>query len=337
MSVARTGYQHWAGRRRNIWYRRWVIAAQGLGACLQGRWLKRLIVVSWSAALAQVAILFFVGQLLVPDSLIVRGLGNFGELPRSIAQGLMVWLEENPEVSVGVTQNFLFYYFSRFYLPVTMLSLALALPHLISRDLAGNAMVLDVSKAVNRSDYVLGKLGASLGLLVLTWLGPICVVWLLGNLLAPQWHFFWHSRAALGHAVAFVAISMLILSGLALGVSALSGREKVPVGAWLALWLVGGFISRGPRRQGVENPAQSWLENLSVTFNLEQIAAALFRLPDDLKLAQDNIPFFSQITGNLRPETMATLQNPDLAGAAIALGLLLAAAAVLIYRRIQPQ
>ena len=332
-----TGYEHWTGRRKNIWYRRRVIAAQGLSACLQGRWLKRLIAVSWSAALAQVAILFFIGQLLVPDSFIVRSLGNFGDLPRAVAQGLMVWLDQNPEVSVGVTQNFLFYHFSRFYLPVTMLSLALALPHLISRDLAGNAMVLYVSKAVNRTDYVLGKLGAVLALLVLTWLGPLCTVWLLGNLLAPQWHFFWHSRAALGHAMAFVGISMLILSGLALGVSALSSREKVPVGAWLALWLVGGFISRGPRGSGFENPAQSWLENLSVTFNLDQIAAALFRLPDGLKLAQDTNPIFSQFTRNLPPGMMSTLENPDLGGAAIALGLLLVAAAVVLYRRVQPQ
>jgi hypothetical protein len=337
MTLSRTGYQHWSGRRRNIWYRRRVIAFQGLGACLQGRWLKRLIMVSWSAALAQVAVLFFLGQLLVPDSLIVRGLGNLNPQLRTIAQGLMVWLEQHPEVSVGVTQNFLFYHFSRFYLPVSMLSLALALPHLISRDLAGHAMALYASKAVNRADYLLGKLGAALGLLVLTWLGPLCTVWLLGNLLAPQWHFFWHSRAALGHAVAFVLISMLVLSMLALGVSALSTRDKVPVGTWLGLWLVGGFISRGPGREGVANPAQSWLENCGVTFNLDQVAAALFRLPDDLRLAQENIPFLGQLTGNLRPETLASLAHPDLAGAAIALGFLLAGAAVLVYRRVRPE
>jgi len=336
MSAARSGYQPWMGRRRGIWTRRGVIAAQGLQACLQGRWLRRLIALSWSAALAQVSILFLIGQLLVPDSLIVRSLSNFGDLPKSIAQGLMVWLEQNPRVSVGVTQNFLFYHFSRFYLPVTMLSLALALPHLISRDLNGSAMVLYISRAVNRGDYVLGKLGAALGVLTLTWLGPIFTVWLLGNLLAPQWHFFWHSRAALGNTLAFTLISMVVLSSLALGVSALSGREKVPVGAWLALWLVGGFISRGPRGRGIENPAQSWLDNLSVTFNLEQIAASLFRLPDDLKLAQENIPLFSQFTGNLRSSSMATLQNPDLAGAGVALGLLLVAAAILIYRKVQP-
>jgi ABC-2 type transport system permease protein len=337
MAIHNIGYQHWEGQRRNIWYRRQVIAAQGLRACLQGRWLKRLIVVSWSAALAQVAVLFFLGQMLVTDSLIVRGLGNLDPQLRTIAQGLMAWLEMHPEVSVGATQNFLFYYFSRFYLPLTMLSLALAMPHLISRDLAGNAMVIYASKAVNRTDYLLGKLGTSLGLMVLTWLGPICVVWLVGNLLAPQWHFFWHSRYALGHAVAFISISMLILSGLALGVSAISGREKLPVGTWIALWLVGGFISRGPSRHGVENPAQSWLENLSITFNLDQIAAALFRLPNDLKLAQENIPFFGHLTRNIPADTMTTLNHPDLTGAGIVLGILLVAAAVLVTHRIKPE
>jgi ABC-2 type transport system permease protein len=337
MAIHNIGYQHWDGRRRNIWYRRQVIASQGLRACLQGRWLKRLIVVSWSAALAQVAVLFFLGQLLVTDSLIVRGLGNLDPQLRTIAQGLMAWLEMHPEVSVGASQNFLFYYFSRFYLPLTMISLALAMPHLISRDLAGNAIVIYASKAVNRTDYLLGKIGTTLGLMTLTWLGPVCVVWLVGNLLAPHWHFFWHSRAALGHAVAFISISMLILSGLALGVSALSGREKLPVGTWIALWLVGGFISRGPGRHGVDHPAQSWLENLSITFNLDQIAAALFRLPNDLKLAQENIPFFANLTRNIRPETLVTLENPDLTGAIVVLGLLLLAAAMLLSQRIKPE
>jgi ABC-2 type transport system permease protein len=337
MAIHSIGYQHWDGQRRSIWHRRQVIAAQGLRACLRGRWLKRLIVVSWSAALAQVAVLFFLGQLLVTDSLIVRGLGNLDPHLRTIAQGLMAWLEMHPEVSVGATQNFLFYYFSRFYLPLTMLSLALAIPHLISRDLAGNAMVVYASKAVNRTDYLLGKLGTCLGLLTLTWLGPVCVVWLIGNLLAPQWHFFWHSRGAIGHAVAFVTISMLILSGLALGASALSGREKLPVGAWIAFWLVGGFISRGPGRHGVANPAQSWLENVSITFNLDQIAAALFRLPNDLKLAQDNIPFFANLTRNISPDTLATLNHPDLTGATVVLGSLLIAAAILVSQRIKPE
>jgi ABC-2 type transport system permease protein len=337
MAIHNNAYQHWDGQPRNIWYRRAVIARQSLRACLQGRWLKRVLVLCWSVALAQVAILFFLGQLLVTDSLIVRGLGNLDPQLRTIAQGLMAWLEMHPEVSVGATQNFLFYHFSRFYLPLTMVSLALAMPHLISRDLAGNAMVVYASKAVDRTDYLLGKFGATVGLLTLTWLGPVCVVWFLGNLLAPQWHFFWHSARALGHATAFIAIGMLILGALALGVSALSPREKLPVGAWIALWLVGGFISRGPARQGIQSPAQSWLENFSVTFNLEQIAAAIFRLPNDLKLAQDNIPYFATLTRNIPTHTMATLQQPDLFGAGVVLGLLLVAAAVLLYFRIRPE
>jgi hypothetical protein len=337
MPIHNIGYQHWDGQRRNIWYRRTVIAAQGLRACLQGRWIKRLIIVSWSAALAQVGVLFLLGQLLVTDSLIVRGIGNLDPQLRTIAQGLMAWLEMNPQVSVGVTQNFLFYHFSRFYLPLTMLGLALAMPYLISRDLAGKAMVIYASKAVNRTDYLIGKFGTTLGLMTLTWLGPVCVAWLVGNLLAPHWHFFWHSRGALTHALSFVTISMLILSGIALGVSAISAREKLPVGTWIALWLVGGFISRGPGRHGIESPAQVWLENLSISFNLDQIAAALFRLPNDLELAQANIPFLANLTRNIRPETLETLRNPDLAGACFALGVLLVASAILVSQRTKPE
>ena len=63
---------------------------------------------------------------------------------------------------------------------------------LITRDLASNAIIIYASKAVSRGDYLLGKFATAFGLLVLTWLGPVCAAWFVGNLLAPDWRFFWH-------------------------------------------------------------------------------------------------------------------------------------------------
>jgi ABC-2 type transport system permease protein len=340
MPLHSTDYQHWQGQRRGIWYRRAVITGNGLKGCFQSKWVRRLSIVCWSGALAQAALLFLVGQLLVSDSLIVRNLDKLNPQLRNIVQGFTTWLEMHPEVSVRSTENFLFYHFSRFYLPLAMFALALAIPHLITRDIASNALTIYASKAVARFDYLLGKFGTVFGLLIITWLGPVCFVWLLGNLLAPHWHFFWHSRFALGHALVFVISSISILSLLALGVSAISGREKVPVGLWIGWWLMSRFVANHAleaQSASDGNSARLWLEHLSVTFNLDQISAATFRLMNDLKLAQENVPLFSTVVRDLKPNMLASWQNPDLSGALIALGLMVIAAAIIISRRVKPE
>jgi ABC-2 type transport system permease protein len=339
MSLHSTNYQHWEGLRRGIGYRRLVIAGNGLKGCFQGKWVRRVTVLCWSGALMQAALLFLVGQLLVSDSLIVRGLDNLNPQLRDVVKGFVAWLEMHPEVSVRSTENFLFYHFSRFYLPLAMFALALAIPHLITRDIASNALTIYASKALARRDYLLGKLGTLLGLLTVTWLGPVCFAWLLGNLLAPHWHFFWHSRLAFFHALVFVLSSMGVLSALALGVSAISGREKVPVGLWIGLWLMGRFVanSASALQNANADSGRLWLEHLSVTFNLDQISAATFHLMNDLKLAQENVPFFATFIHDIQSKLPATWQNPDLSGATVALGLMAIAAGIVVIRRVKPE
>jgi hypothetical protein len=82
-------------------------------------------------------------------------------------------------------------------MPLSIFALGMALPSLITRDLASNAIVIYSSKAVTRGDYLLGKFCTAFGVMSLTWLGPVCGAWFVGNLLAPDWKFFWHARIAL--------------------------------------------------------------------------------------------------------------------------------------------
>jgi len=91
----------------------------------------------------------------------------------------------------------LFYYFCTNLLRASIFALGMAIPLLVTRDLASNAIIIYSSKAVSRMDYLLGKFAMAFGLMALTWLGPAFAAWFLGNLLAPDWRFFWHSRAAL--------------------------------------------------------------------------------------------------------------------------------------------
>ena len=110
---------------------------------------------------------------------------------------------------------------------VSIFALGPIIPLLITRDLASNAIVIYSSKAVTRGDYLLGKFATAFGFLTLTWLGPVCAAWFLGNLLAPDWTFFLaRARARWRTFLIYGLSSMAVLSLLALGVSALSSQGE---------------------------------------------------------------------------------------------------------------
>jgi hypothetical protein len=250
---------------------------------------------------------------------------------QSFVKMLTQWLENHPEISVATTQNVLFYFFSTYLMPVGIFVLGVAMPSLITRDLASNAILIYSSKAVTRGDYLLGKFCTAFGLLTITWLGPVCAAWFLGNLLAPDWRFFWHARAALGHALVFAIGSMIFLSALALGVSATSNREKGTPAVWFMWWILGGVL------QPIALHTRPWLRHLSFSYDLRQIGLSTFRLGNDLQTAQDNIPIFGQMLGGIRTETRDALTHPTLGGALAALALMLAAAAWIIRTRVKPE
>jgi hypothetical protein len=324
-------YQHWDGVHLGLWRRRWTIARNGLTACLQIKGMRHLLVMCWMGALIMTAALFLVGQLLVADSIVVQWVGNLNPQLQVFARTFTTWLEQHPEVSVRTTQDVLFFYFGIFLMPVSIFALGMVIPVLITRDLASNAIIIYASKAVSRGDYLLGKFSTAFGLMVLTWLGPICAAWFLGNLLAPDWRFFWHSRIALWHALVYVLSSMGILSLLALGVSAVSPKEKTTAAFWIMWWITGIVVTP------IAAHTQPWLRHLSFNYNLNQIALAVFRLGDDLKIAQENIPIFGSMLGNIRAETMSALNAPTIWGALIGSLLMASISAVVVNKRARPE
>ena len=331
MPLHDTRYQHWEGVHLGVWNRRLVIASNGVRGCLQTKGMWHLVTMCWIAGLAMAAILFLVGQLLVADSIVVQWAGNLNPQLQGIVRMLTTWLEQHPEISVRTTQNVLFHFFCIYLMPVSIFILGMAIPFLITRDLASNAITIYSSKAVNLGDYLLGKFSTAFGLLALTWLGPVCAAWFMGNLLAPDWRFFWHARAALGHALIYGLSSMIVLSLLALGVSSISNKEKSTPAFWYMWWIIGGVIAP------IASHTQPWLRHLSFNYNLRQIALAVFRPANDLKIAQDNIPLLGDLLRNIRPETMSALSNPTIWGALVALLFMLGLAAWVIGRRVKPE
>jgi ABC-2 type transport system permease protein len=330
MTLHSTGYKHWEGERLGIWRRRGVIARQGLNACFQTKWMRYIVSLCWAGSLLQVALLFFLGQLLVRDSLIVRWLENLNPELQSIGNTLTSWLHQHPEASVPATYNLLFFYFSTNLLVLTLIAIALAIPHLITRDLSSNAIIVYSSKAVTRFDYLIGKFFTLFALMSLTWLGPVCAAWLLGNLLSTEWSFFWHSRAVLGHALLYLLSSMIILCLLALGVSAAADRARFTVSLWIALWLLGSALA------SMAAQTKPWLKYFSFRFNLDQISLAVFQLQNDFKMLEENIPFFSHLSAGMKRSSPAW-RDPELTGALAGLGVMLVLAAVILSRKLKPE
>jgi ABC-2 type transport system permease protein len=324
-------YQHWNQEHTGIWMRRWVIARNGLTAALGNKLIRNLAVLCWMLALTMAAILFLAGQLLVADSVISQWIEKLNPQLQSFAKMLTQWLEDHPEISVATTQNVLFYFFSTYLMPIGIFVLGIAMPALITRDLASNAVVIYSSKAVTRGDYLLGKFCTAFGLLTITWLGPVCAAWFLGNLLAPDWRFFWHARAALCHAMLFGVSSAIVLSALALGISATSNHEKATPAAWFMWWILGGVL------QPIATHTRPWLRHLSFSYDLRQIGLSTFQLGNDLKTVQENVPIFGQMLSGIKGDTRDALNHPTLGGAIAALMLMLAAAAFIIRQRVKPE
>jgi ABC-2 type transport system permease protein len=328
MALHDLGYRHWEGSHRGIWRRRWIIAAHGLKAVVGNRWMRYVLTGAWGIALVQASLLFCIGQLLVADSVIVQWSASLpNAMVQAIVRGLAIWLEQHPEISVRTAQNLVFYHFSRIYLTLGLLSVTLAIPHLITRDLSSNAIIIYASKAVNRMDYLAGKLGILLGLLTLTWLGPMMAAWVLGNLLAPDWHFFWHARIPLLNSLLFIGCAMLFVGLLGLAASAISAKEKVAVGFWLLLWLVGNaFAPAGEHRQ-------PWLQHLSFHHNLEQIAEAVYQPKAELERARVSIPLLGDFLQQLPNRRLRDGQPPRTRPAGLALGVLALGSVVFLLRR----
>ncbi|MCF7707427.1 MAG: hypothetical protein K9N52_00815 [Verrucomicrobia bacterium] len=331
MSQIDVHYRHYDGGYRGIWMRRCTIASAGLRSCLGNRWMRYLIALSWSGALAMVGVIFLLGQLLIEDSIVFTWLEELGPQLQNFAGALVTWLIEHPEISVRTTYNLLFYFFSTMISGLSFIAVAMVIPHLITRDLSSNAIVIYASKAVGRLDYLLGKLGTVLVVLCLTWFLPLIAAWFFGNLLAPDWGFFWHSRTALLKVFLYVGGSILFLGLVSLGVSAVSSKEKTCVGLWLFIWLFGNALVP------LSMATKPWLKFFSFSYNLDQVALSVFRLNSELELAQANVPVLGRMLRGISSRTEEAWANPEIQGALIGLSIMILISAWIVWIKVKPE
>ncbi len=275
MTLIEQPYRHWLGEHQGIWARRRVIAQTTLEAWLAAPWIKRTVFGCWTACLGMVALLFILSQFVDSKSALAEWLGQENPSTLLLIGMLEGWLKQDPELVAGVPWALLFGFYSFALFWPTLLVLTMAIPRVISRDLATRAIVIYQAKAVSKWDYLMGKAGALLGLMALTWLGPLVVAWFASNLMAPTWTFFWHTRGALGSLLVFVGFSIVFLTILALGLSSVSAKEKAVTTTWLCVWLLGWGLE-GLGSVDSHNEGAGWLRHLSFRYNLSQVQRRAF-------------------------------------------------------------
>jgi hypothetical protein len=331
MPLHDSSYKHWQGEHLGIWHRRLAIARQGLTASLQNKTVRHIAVGAWCSALVLVLLLFLLGQLLVPESIMTEWAAQLNPQLQMFVRLLTRWLVDHPEISVRTTQNVAFYFYTTYLLRVAIFALGLTLPLLITRDMASNAIVVYSSKAIGRGDYFVGKFCTAFGLLLLLWIGPALAAWFFANLLAPNWHFFWHSRLALFHVLLFGLAAATALSLLAMGISAITTKEKTATGIWFIWWIVGGaFVP-------VALNTRPWLRHLSFNFNLDELALGIFNLGNDLRLFQENVPLLGEMLKNVNEKTLQTINNPAWIGAGITLLILGIVSGVILEKKVRTE
>ena len=96
-----------------------------------------------------------------------------------------------------------------------------------------------------------------------------------------------------GRQITRFGAGMVIMSFIALAVSACSAKEKGSTSLWIGVWIFGGIFGR------IGAFTQPWLQNISLSHNLHQLAVYIFNLKQDMIEAGEVIPAIGQAVKQL--------------------------------------
>ena len=293
MNLFDTHYTRWEGKHTSIWIRRWNIALHGIRATLDGKLMKWLIGVSWSSAAMVCIVLFLIGQILIPEN-ILESIGKQIDQVGVVVNGVLQWLNDNPDISISSIYMLVFFVYSWGVTYLSLIAVTKAIPHLMTQDIGSKSLIIYTSKAINKYDYVLGKISAMAGVLMVIWFLPCFVAWVFSNAFAPEWHFFWYSRDALIFSLTYFAIAIVTVSIMAVAFSAVSSNPRTTTGMWLGYWAVCWILEA----IALGSPNFHWMRYASLRYNLSQIQQSVFNVEGYYQRLVEDVPGFSEILGN---------------------------------------
>ncbi|MBK8476030.1 MAG: hypothetical protein IPL39_06860 [Opitutaceae bacterium] len=330
MNSAPLDLSRWQDKPNGVTYRRWVIVETGLRQLLRTRFFRFMLVVAWTAGVLVAAAGFLFAQSVSPGGWIETWAAQLGPRPQAIGSAACAMILLYPDICLTGLYSAVFWAHSFVGLGLALLALTVVIPRLVARDRSCNALTIYLSRPLTSTDYLLGKLGVIIGILLLIWTGPLLCGWLLSMLFAPGRDFLVYSLSPLLRALLFNGLSLGVLAAIALGVSSLGRTTRNTILLWIGVWMVAGWIARFP---GVPD----WLRYASFGFDLDQARQAIFRLDEILAHAANSLPLLdSQLTQTLTKASQAA-QSHHLPGALLGLALLAGGACVVFFRRLRPE
>ena len=320
----------WRDTPRGVAYRRWTIVSAGLRQLLRTRFFRALLSIAWLGGALIAAAGFTFSQALASggwlEALAARA-GPRGEALYAVMAGLVAMF---PDIVVHGIFTLIFWAHSFLGLWLSLLALSVLVPQLITRDRGSNALIVYLSRPLTSADYLIGKLGIIVGVLVLVWTGPLLFGWLLSMLFATDRDFIVYSFSPLLRALLFNGIGLVSLAAIALGVSALGRKPQVTTVAWMGLWLILGAVAAPPR-------APEWIKCASFTRDLNEVRLEVFRLDRAFTEAATSLPLLDQhLVANLAAAGKKT-ESTDFNGALASLGVFVAATSFVFFRKLRPE
>ncbi|WP_414664638.1 ABC transporter permease subunit [Horticoccus sp. 23ND18S-11] len=320
----------WGETPRGVGYRRWTMISTGLRQLLRLRLFKFLLAAAWSGGAVLAALGFLFSQSIATGGWLASLAEFLGPRAEAMASVLGAFILLYPDICIGGWFTLIFWLHSFLGLLLSLVALTAMVPRLITRDRATNALTVYLSRPLTSGDYLAGKLGMIVGVLVLMWTGPLLFGWLLSVAFAPSSDFIVHSIPPLGHALAFHGIALVTLAAITLGVSAISRTSRTTTVLWMGLWLVLGAVAKPPG-------APEWLRRASFTYNLEQVRQGTFRLDQALTLASDTLPLLDQRVAQNFRGAADKVQPKGYAGALASLAGFVLLGSFVFLRRLRPE
>ncbi|MES2694507.1 MAG: ABC transporter permease subunit [Verrucomicrobiota bacterium] len=326
----------WRGTPHGINYRRWTIVSYGLRQLFRLRFFKILLALAWVSGFL-IALLGLAFAQSVTDGgwleTLARQISPRAEATVS-AMGAIVLLY--PDICIGGFYSVVFWLHSYVGLWVSLFAMTALLPRLITRDRATNALIVYLSRPITSADYLLGKLGIILGVLLCMWSGPLLFGWLLSVAFAPNTDFIIHSFGPLLDALLFHTIGVVTLAAIALGVSAISRTSRNTLMLWVGLWVILGVVTSViSGRNRSDSPV--WIQRASFTHNLNEVRAGILRPDQALITAGEELPITNRdFAANLK-RVGARSTSSDFDGALYSLAGFVVLSSFVFLRRMRPE
>ncbi len=323
-------FTRWEEKPRGVGYRRWVITATGLRQVFRTRFFRLLLFLAWLLGAAQAAAGFLLSQSIAPGGWLEQLAANLGPRAEAVVSAFCAYVLLYPDIVVRGLYTALFWFQSDVGLGLSLVALTVIVPRLVTRDRASSALTIYLSRPLTSLDYLVGKFGIVMGVLLVVWTGPLLFGWLLSVLFASDTVFIIHSLDPLLRALLYNAIALAVLGPLALGISAVARSSLNTILLWIGVWIVLGFVAGIPFVPAV-------VRHASFRHNLDQVKEALFRLDTLLERAQVAMPFVGPPAGEGVHVFFEHLRPDNLTGVVVGLTALVGLSCLVFLRRLKPE